>query len=404
MSSWIFNRGRAVMCALPVVVCMGILSRWTPYFLARGEYLFDDWLRARCLPQGDAGLTCVVAVDEMSVNREGTWPWPVEKQFALVHAVLKGKPGAVVVDLPSGAGMPLLLHIDNDDTSLVIPYRLSSSSPVVPERDEGPPCSVIPFTTNPWGGDVSYGIECGLPEGISGIPGETGCGFVMLQPDRDGVVRRFHLLCRRGPVPHQCIALAAMKRYLQADDAIVRVIGGAVQGVTLEWKHIPTGPEGDIYPAWFREKGELPVLSAAALLEGEVDPAFFHDRIVYLGITASDCSRWYRTPSSAGMPAALLHATVIENLHSLCYARESRRGRWLGIFLVVFLPPLLAGLWGSQGWRRSRHFLPPLFLLLLGAFASQMLRTTGEMAHVWYSALGVLLTWGVLTLCTQQVG
>lgn len=92
-----------------------------------------------------------------------------------------------------------------------------------------------------------------------------------------------------------------------------------------------------------------PQVSLLAVLNGEVDPALFNDKIVLIGSTAAALGDRYTTPTSPLMDGVEIHANAIGTILNANALREqstsSRRSITLGLVLALTLIAMIRRPW-----------------------------------------------------------
>lgn len=178
------------------------------------------------------------------------------------------------------------------------------------------------------------------PKWIGPAPALRGSGrvaHVHAAPDADGVVRSV-LLAKAAEdrrlwalgLEAACFAMGA-DRPLETPD-FVHAGAAAIPAESAESRLMPinyAGPEGT-----------FPRVSFASLLEGRVDPALFHDKIVILGVTAQGSGDRLFVPLShgLGMSGIEIHANIVRTILDRAFlARMPVAGELAGCLLIAAL-------------------------------------------------------------------
>ncbi|MGF1506448.1 MAG: CHASE2 domain-containing protein, partial [Anaerolineae bacterium] len=127
----------------------------------------------------------------------------------------------------------------------------------------------------------------------------AGVGHTNIMIDDDGVVREVPLYITSDEHGTQAsIALAALSAYLGTD-----VPDYANAGVTIGARDVPFSNHATMTVNYAGPPGEsYPVTSYKAVLEGDVNPAVFRDKIVLVGMMATAEPDNYPTPVSRQQP------------------------------------------------------------------------------------------------------
>lgn len=125
----------------------------------------------------------------------------------------------------------------------------------------------------------------------------------------------------------------------------IRVTPG--RGVRVGGERFDTDPRMGVYPAWYGDAAPFEVVSAAAVQAREVPPSTFRDRVVLVGITAPSLVEPVHTPAGPLMPVmAFAHqvASLLQgNLHRVPdWALGARAGAFalVALYLMFLLPRL----------------------------------------------------------------
>ncbi|MBI2373293.1 MAG: adenylate/guanylate cyclase domain-containing protein [Deltaproteobacteria bacterium] len=172
-------------------------------------------------------------------------------------------------------------------------------------------------------------------------------GLLNVSPASDGVIRSVPLV---SAVSEAGVALPAfaVAAVAAADEKSrpVQVIGhlpdGDPERVKVAGRSIETELQAAIHLWWYGSFGEdLPVISAADVLEGKLDPAAVEGKIIFIGATALGTGDQRVTPVSGFEPGVHIHATLAQNiLDGLHFSRP----RWVVFLeLLVFLSVGLLG-------------------------------------------------------------
>ncbi len=214
----------------------------------------------------------MVAIDDRGLSEIGNWPWDRARHADLIEQLAVHEPKLVVFDI---------LFLD----------------PIDPEGDQRLADAIaeagnvmLPHTFGP-----AAGTEAEL-EPILPLPSfasaAAGIGHVSVQPDSDGVVRRFALEFEASGEAYDHLA------------KVVFLASGAEPG------DVPSG----IVP--MQESGSFRTFSAADVVGQRVDSAFLKDKIVLIGATAQGLGDRYAVSAYGGriMPGVEIQANLLNGL------------------------------------------------------------------------------------------
>ncbi|ABX03588.1 adenylate/guanylate cyclase domain-containing protein [Herpetosiphon sp.] len=162
--------------------------------------------------------------------------------------------------------------------------------------------------------------------------------------DSDGVVRRIQTHYDQTAL-YPAIALASAQAWwhlpagLQIEPTATTLTNGVVIPVNNSSFMLNYAGSNHTYPQ----------VSLLAVLNGEVDPALFNDKIVLIGSTAAALGDRYTTPTSALMDGVEIHANAIGTILNANALREqsssSRRFITLGLVLALTLIAMIRRPW-----------------------------------------------------------
>ncbi len=203
----------------------------------------------------------LVEIDDRSLDAIGPWPWPRSVQAQLIDRLSAGEPDVVAFDV-------LFIEPSSQADDAELARALRGNGKVV-----------LPHSFAPLMDSLAGEVPLfPLPELLASA---RSTGHVALEPDGDGVARRFELIRQIGedPYPHfavQTVRLAkgdgAPADTLNAEQAIVR----------------------------FNPSGTASTISASEVISGSTPREFFTSKIVLIGATAPGLGDRYSVPSFAG--------------------------------------------------------------------------------------------------------
>ena len=407
LRSWARRMGPTLagFAALAVIV---VLTAGNPMPLQRAEALvFDTYQRIAPWQKPANSRVAVVDIDEESIRRSGQWPWPRTDLATLTRRL--GDAGAQVVAYD-------IVFSEADRTSPEAVAKRYAQTALAPSLLKLPshdslfaksfskvPVVVGHFFLGPGkgGSDVepraSFTIAGTLPRrdvpiyggGLMPLPliaqAAAGTGFVTLQGDDDGIVRRVPLVAIQGDKPVPGLALEAVRVALDAGSpnflasdgtgetlaspgAAVSIRIGSVEIPLTDagemWVHFGAAPKDESLPAWRIISGDLTDAELKSAVAG---------KIVFVGGSAEGLQDLVATPLAQSVAGVSVHATATEQILAGHYLE---RPDWAGA-----LEGLLAVLAGAG-----------LALLLprLGA-------TLGALTALGLIAASVLSSWCAFT-------
>lgn len=369
------------------------------------DAMLDALMRATATHR-PARDTVVVDIDDTSLAAVGQWPWPRYRLAALLERIAAGQPKAIALDilLPEAdraslvdvqktfkrdfgidvafSGVPDGL-LDNDG---YLGEQMAQADVVGARyfyfdhatRDAGPVRPGVGFDGALEG--LSLDRAHGVLENVADIASRTRtAGFVNMQVDGDGVLRRLPLLIEYRGVVHPSLALAATMRALDAPSA--RVVDGP-QGASIAiGPHVvPVDRGGRALLRFEGEPAKYPSVSAVDVLAGRHAPDDLRGRIVFVGSSAVGLNDLHATPTSRSFSGARVQSVLVQNI---LHGRALRVPDWAAA-AALLLGLLLATWQGSL-------FIAGRSLKVLGAHTAAALVALGAVAFAGVAYWGMVL-------------
>ncbi len=310
--------------------------------------VFDGYQRAAPWNGPEVARVAVVDIDEESIARLGQWPWPRTDLAELTRRLGDARAASVAYDI---------VFSEADRTSpealaeLYADNALGTELAALPSHDalfadsfdEVPVVAGYFFLEDGEGGrDVepraSFTIAGTLPRravatyagALLPLPmleeAAAGTGFVSLQGDADGIVRRVPLVAIQGNTPVPGLALEAVRvaqaagspnllasdgsgETLASPGAAVAVRVGRTEIPVTDagemWVHFPVSDANEALPAWRIITGDMSDAELAAAVEGKV---------VFVGGSAEGLQDLVSTPVSESTAGVTVHAAATEQI------------------------------------------------------------------------------------------
>lgn len=303
----------------------------------------------------------IVAIDEQSLLEIGRWPWPRQRHAELLDRVLEAGARAVFLDVVFAE--PDEMHPENDHAlaetigrhgRVVLPLLFEQL------RLGGQLVETLPFPP--------------LSETAAAL------GHVEAVLDRDGRARSIYLFSGVGEPfwPHAGLALLGM------------LAESPLHVAETRWAE-PVAPQRLIREArllipFAGPPGSYPRVSASDVLADRIPPHYFHDRIVFVGMTANGFGDILFTPVSTGtapMSGVEFNANVFDALRHQ-HGLQPMRSIWQAALGGALVLGAAAGCyWTQRRWR--------LTLCALAAMSSLALSILLARSGMWFSPASALL-------------
>lgn len=314
-----------------------------------------------------------VAIDEASLEKYGQWPWPRFRFAQLLEKITAEGAKSVGINIIFSERDRLSLKVWQEDLKKDFGYTIETTD--IPQDildydiylattlkkgsyvlgysflfDESsidsPDCLLRPL---PFIQEVSNatppithfhkanGIVCNYKALADAAPGS---GFLNGTPDIDGVLRRSPLLIEYNGKLYPSFALAVLMKYRHHNVLVVKGHKNRNLHLSLANFNIPIDEKGNFLLSSAKNVPSKHY-SAIKVLEGEIEPGFFKNKIVLVGLTAAGLKQEFPTPYASATPLLDIHKNVIESIASGYYTiRTTLFPVWeamIGLLLCLLL-------------------------------------------------------------------
>ncbi|NOJ46216.1 CHASE2 domain-containing protein [Bradyrhizobium archetypum] len=334
-------------------------------FLDRLESALTD---VRTLARGvkaPPDLVTIVAIDDTLVKLGGTYPLPRTEIARIVEAIARLEPKVIAVDLllidkgPADGDAALAKSFAARPTVLAAAAVFSNT--VQPSAESDGPLTRLPKANRfllPLPAFAEH-AEVGIANVATGQTG-TPLSVPMLFRTRDNIELSF-------PLRVASVAIG-QKLTIEPD----RLLFGD--------RPIPTASGYTLPISYYGPRQTIRTISAANLIDGDVDKEAIAGRIVVLGATAIGAGDFFPTPFDSLMPGVEIIATAITHLVAGDGIVRDRPVRIADAITTILLPVLLVGL---LAWRRNAIGLVTVSAVILAWAAAN----TIAFAHgIWLDA------------------
>lgn len=302
-------------------------------------------------------LVTIVAIDDDTVGKEGSYPLPRADLAAIVDAIARFEPRVIAVDL-------LLLDRSNDRSDAALAQAFGKRPTVIAAA------AAFPETTQLIEAD-DKGPLARLPRAekfllpLKAFADRAAVGVVNLATDRSGTPRGVPMLFRTGDRIELSFPLRVASLATGAEPAI------EADSLSLASRRIPMDIDNVVPLAYYGRHGTIRTISAASILNGEIARDAVRDRIVVIGATVTGGGDVFPTPFDPVMPGLEIIATAIAHLMTGDGLLRDRSTRIADAIVAAVLTLLLVGL---LAWRRSAVGLlsiaAVLVIWMVGNFAA----------------------------------
>ena len=397
-----------LLCGLLPTLVAAVLSLTRPAALANVEYAVYDRLVRWTPTRPPSGKIVIVDVDEKSLTRIGQWPWRRDVISKLIDSLRDRGAAAVALDIMfpesdryegTGRSPDAVLSDTLRKGRAILGYGLLFD----PTSEAPKPCVQHALSLPIIRG---AGVQTEDPffratSAVCNIPTLTDAaqasGFLNAAPDPDGILRRAPLLMQyRGRV-YPALSLAAVRSVSNAHNLVLRIANVNTAALGLEGQEVPLDGKSNLLLRYRGAKRSFPYVSAADVLNGQVDPDEFKNRIVFVGTTALGTREVVATPLDTLFVGVEVQATVADNLIQRDFMYRPEHGVTLETQVVIGLGTIAAlvvarfGLiWGA--------IVSMSFLVAAWTGSRSLLATDGAYFSPLYPSLSILTSMAAMTI------
>ncbi len=282
-----------------------------------------------------------VLVDEKSLSEFGRWPWPRTLQAELMARILDQAPKVLAIDIM----YPEKYAGDNKIAGTLAPHKekvVLATAFNVPENQtdlkEGPEApeyatdsSIQKIKDTKLGRPTQAdGIIPPVPE----IGKNVQLGHAYNRRDIDGKTIWDVPYLKYNDDYYPSLALQTAR--IALDIPMEEVVLYMGRGIALGDRIIPFNPlGGKVLINYLGRELTIPHVSAADVLRGTVNKAFFKDKIVFLGTSAISTHDIIVTPFSADMPGVEKNATITENIINSRFITKTYQSIEIGLIILT---------------------------------------------------------------------
>lgn len=373
---------------LGLIACLVAFFLWHQGALAGFEHATWQWRVAHfARPTPATSRLRIIALDQKSLDwgrKENglSWPWPRQAYATVLAFCKRAGVKAVAFDVlfsePSLHGVAddeALAQAMRENGLVVLSYTLAPPGEAVAAGESPPPTLAISGLAQ-W---LAKSRALVLPQVVTmPVPelaaSAAGLANISNRPDSDGVFRRAPLFVNLAGRPAPSLALAA---YLAGATGPVPLSLNKDRFQVGEFS-VPLDTAGQAILNFRGPSRTVPTVSLAAVVQSElqieageapvIDPAEFKNAYVFLGMTAPGLYDLRAIPIDGVYPGVEVHATMLDNLLSQDFLRDSPF--WLAAALTLFFGMLaaVAILFCSTAWQSSLAFALLLPLPFVAGF------------------------------------
>jgi adenylate cyclase len=328
--------GRAI--CLVLLVALVALRIWDPPQLAALRMRTFDFYQVLKPRKVTLRPAVIVDIDEQSLAAYGQWPWPRTLLADLVNKLTRMGSAAIGFDIifaepdrmsPAVAAQNFreldtqtraqLEKLPNNDDVLAAAMRRSrvvlgesGSHLALPQEGHARPGAGFAMI----GPDPAPYLLT-FPGVVKNIPvleqAAAGRGFLSIQPESDGVVRRVPMVMKAQGKIVPALTLDMLRVVTGAGAIRIKTDAAGIQSVAVPGLLLPTDRNGQLW-IYFSPYDPHRYVSAKDVLEDRVSPDRFRQRLVLIGTSAVGLRDIKTTPIDPAMSGVEIHAQVLENV------------------------------------------------------------------------------------------
>ncbi|MCX7599459.1 MAG: adenylate/guanylate cyclase domain-containing protein [Armatimonadetes bacterium] len=286
------RRREGLLHALVAVWCVTVLAAhprtggWT-LFRAPQNWAYDQALQHR--KPLDASAIVIVGIDERSMmpSHLGRFPWPRRVYAQLLSRLRNARAvGFDIIfaepDRADPASDAIFANAVKRHGRAVLAMHIARQVEISGQDKQQASAAELKFAFTPW---IVRSAQVAMP--VQNLAqAAAGVGFVDIQPDPDGIVRRFNLVLvdEDGRIyPHFAAEVARVAAGVSRDDFIRSL---AERPVRIFGKLLASDGAGRVLVNYPGPSGTVEQFSFCDVIEGRTKPESFDGKIVLVGATA----------------------------------------------------------------------------------------------------------------------
>jgi diguanylate cyclase (GGDEF)-like protein/PAS domain S-box-containing protein len=244
-------------------------------------------------------------IDAQSLASLRGWPFPRHQHAALLEELQRSNPRLVFVDLDfSSASDPV------DDAQLASALSIWNGAPVVL------PTHLQRLT--------SVESELLVTQPLDAFARHATLGSVTVQPDEDGFLRTLRTSWKVG--------------------------GKELASVVSVASPVAPPPETDVPIDFSISPASFDTVSYSDVVSGEVDPAVFAGKTVFVGVTAAELHDMFTVPVYQSLPGVIVQALATETIRA---GIPQVPPKWATLLMVAVWSAVFTFLFAAGTWRRN---------------------------------------------------
>jgi adenylate cyclase len=278
----------------------------------------------------------IVNIDEKSLAKFGQWPWPRTRVADLVTNLTRLGAVAIAFDimfaepdrLNPAVAADTLRNLDEETRTKL--RALPSNDDILADAmrhsrvvlgETGLPYVVaelnneLPVTGLAMLGEDPQRFMLRFPGLLRSTPvletAAGGRGLLTIWTERDGIVRRVPVIMQAQGVTLPSLSFEMLRVATGSDTILIKSSEAGIQSVAVKGIAVPTDRNGQLW-VHFAHYDPSIYVSAADVLDGNVEPDTIAGRLVLIGTSAAGLLDVKTTPISPVMPGVEIHAQVLE--------------------------------------------------------------------------------------------
>ncbi len=157
-------------------------------------------------------------------------------------------------------------------------------------------------------------------------------GYFNVFPDRDGAIRWLPMVIQCEGRLFAPLSVQIVRAYLGSPPLSVKIAEYGIEHLKVGRLTVPTTEDGRLIINYRGGTNTFPHISVSDILQQNVPPETFRDKIVVIGATATGIYDQRVTPFSSVYPGLEIHANVIDNI---LHQQFIHRPNWADLFDIA---------------------------------------------------------------------
>lgn len=329
-----------------------LLGKFLDYTISFENRFYDFRMKSQLDPAFRSKEVVLVKIDDYSLQKLGVWPIPRTDHAKMIDKLGAFGTKVVAMDIMFPEKSPNYGEVSPDTVlansiknfqagggRVFLAYTLSS------DGEDSLPEAPLEMLNDAVLTRSSQSVEM-LPKKIGRytfpipelVATEVGLGNISSQEDRDGIFRQYQLVANIDTIYYGSLSFNAVEAYTDKKNTI-KVFADATGELEIDGKKMEISRGGETKIRYIGGEEQFPSVSLFDLINASPDDAkmkeILHNKIAYIGSTATGAHDLRPSPIDAKMPGVYSHMNMAHMLlHGYFFQNSNESVKYSLLFLI----------------------------------------------------------------------